>query len=33
VRDLWMHKELGRGDDFSMTLKPHASVLLKVTAH
>jgi alpha-galactosidase len=33
VRDLWMHKELGSGDAFSMTLKPHASVLLKVTAH
>jgi alpha-galactosidase len=32
VRDLWMHKELGTGDTFSMSLKPHASVLLKVTA-
>jgi alpha-galactosidase len=32
VRDVWVHKELGRADDFSMTLKPHASVLLKVTA-
>jgi alpha-galactosidase len=32
VRDLWMHKEAGARDAFSMTLKPHASVLLKVTA-
>jgi alpha-galactosidase len=33
VRDLWMHKELGTADAFSMSLKPHASVLLKVKAH
>ena len=33
VRDLWSHKELGSMDAFAMTLRPHASVLLKVTAH
>jgi alpha-galactosidase len=33
IRDLWMHKELGSRDAFSMPLKPHASVLLKVTEH
>ena len=33
TRDLWMHTEAGNGDAFSMTLKPHASALLKVTAH
>jgi len=32
VRDLWMHKELGSHDAFSMPLKAHASVLLKVTS-
>jgi alpha-galactosidase len=30
-RDLWMHKELGRGDALNLSLRPHASVLLKVT--
>jgi len=32
VRDLWMQKDLGSLDRFSMKLTPHASVLLKVTA-
>ena len=31
LRDLWTHKELGRGDAFNLSLRPHASVLLKVT--
>ena len=31
LRDLWMHKELGRGDALNLSLRPHASVLLKVT--
>jgi hypothetical protein len=32
VRDLWMHKELGSSDAVDLSLRPHASVLLKVTA-
>jgi hypothetical protein len=32
VRDLWMHKELGGSDAVDLSLRPHASVLLKVTA-
>ena len=31
VRDLWIHKELGRSDALTLPLRPHASVLLKVT--
>jgi alpha-galactosidase len=33
VRDLWAHQDLGVHDEFSTSLKPHASVLLKVTPH
>ena len=33
VRDLWMHKELGASDALVLSLRPHASVLLKATAH
>lgn len=33
VRDLWMHKDLGSEAALSMSLRPHASVLLKVMAH
>jgi alpha-galactosidase len=32
IRDLWMHKELGSSDGLAMSLRPHATVLLKVTA-
>jgi alpha-galactosidase len=32
VRDLWIHKELGSSDALALSLRPHASVLLKVTA-
>jgi alpha-galactosidase len=32
VRDLWLHKELGSSDALSTPLRPHASVLLKLTA-
>ena len=32
VRDLWMHKDVGSVDAVAMSLKPHASVLLKLTA-
>jgi alpha-galactosidase len=31
VRDLWIHKELGRSDALALSLRAHASVLLKVT--
>jgi alpha-galactosidase len=31
VRDLWMHKELGRSGALTMSLRPHATALLKVT--
>jgi len=31
IRDLWIHKELGRSDALVLPLRPHASVLLKVT--
>ena len=31
VRDLWTHKELGSSDAVAMSLRPHASILLKVT--
>jgi alpha-galactosidase len=30
VRDLWLHKELGSADKLKVTLKPHASALLRV---
>jgi hypothetical protein len=30
-RDLWTHKELGSSDALTVSLRPHASVLLKVT--
>jgi alpha-galactosidase len=32
VRDLWLHKDLGSSDAITLSLRPHASVLLKVTA-
>jgi hypothetical protein len=32
VRDLWMHKDLGNSDALALSLRPHASVLLKITA-
>jgi Alpha galactosidase C-terminal beta sandwich domain len=32
VRDLWMHKELGSSDALALSLRPRASVLVKVTA-
>ena len=32
VRDLWMHKDLGSSDAITLSLRPHASVLLKLTA-
>jgi alpha-galactosidase len=32
VRDLWLHKELGTSDALALSLRPHASVLLEVTA-
>jgi hypothetical protein len=32
VRDLWIHKDLGSSDAITLSLRPHASVLLKVTA-
>jgi hypothetical protein len=32
VRDLWMHKDLGSSDALALSLRPHASVLLKLTA-
>ncbi len=31
LRDLWLHKDLGKSDALALTLRPHASVLLKVT--
>jgi alpha-galactosidase len=33
VRDLWTHQNLLSTDTFAMPLKPHASVLLKVSTH
>lgn len=30
-RDLWMHKELGSNDALALSLRPHASALLKLT--
>jgi alpha-galactosidase len=31
-RDLWIHKELGSSDTLQVSLRPHASMLLKLTA-
>jgi alpha-galactosidase len=31
LRDLWLHKDLGKSDALALTLRAHASVLLKVT--
>jgi alpha-galactosidase len=31
VRDLWLHKDLGSSDAITLPLRPHASVLLKLT--
>ena len=30
-RDLWTHKDLGSSDTFAMALRPHATILLKLT--
>jgi len=31
IRDLWLHKDMGSSDAIALTLKPHASILVKVT--
>ena len=31
ARDLWQHKDLGRQKDFDVTLRPHASVLYRLS--
>jgi len=31
ARDLWQHKNLGRQEDFDLTLPPHASVLYRIS--
>jgi alpha-galactosidase len=31
VRDLWLHKDLGREKNLDVTLRPHASVLYRVS--
>jgi alpha-galactosidase len=31
VRDLWLHKELGRQKNFDVTLRPHASMLYRLS--
>jgi alpha-galactosidase len=32
VRDLWLHKDLGRQKNFDVTLRPHASVLYRLSS-
>jgi alpha-galactosidase len=31
VRDLWLHKDLGRQKNFDVMLRPHASVLYRLS--
>jgi len=31
LRDLWTHRELGQGDSYHASLRPHATILLKLT--